>query len=439
MFVPTEVSSELEVAVADGLLGLGFHQLNGQPNSFGNVLDTVFSTRFYDLSLMCPAPALCTGFGSSNAHNPVELDIAGLRRSPASSGEPSESRYDFKRANYPALLADLASTHWSEILVNDDPDSMVARFYNHLYCVLDRHVPKSTRRRQYSQPWMSQALARLRNRRRAAGRRAAKTRSTEDVLQYHADNAAFIEQSEVEQAEYLRRLGEKLISDPRKFWAFVDERRKCAGFPPEMTLGQVEASGNLAISDLFAQHFSSVYSTDNWNSEALSFEASSIGSGSDQLSRPFTHQEVLKALKKLDAGKGAGPDLLPPRFWKAASDVLCAPLTVIFNASIACGVFPSRWKQAYVTAIFKSGLRSKVENYRPISILSCPGKVLDALMCDRFTEAFSSIITDEQHGFLKVDQQQQIWLNLCRASRKPWKLDIKWTHCTSTLAKLSIA
>ena len=49
----------------------------------------------------------------------------------------------------------------------------------------------------------------------------------------------------------------------------------------------------------------------------------------------------------------------------------------------------------------KSSLRSKIENYRQISILSCLGKVLDSLMCNRLTRALGHVISDQQHGFLQ--------------------------------------
>lgn len=137
------------------------------------------------------------------------------------------------------------------------------------------------------------------------------------------------------------------------------------------------------------------------SAEALSFNAPSIGDNAADLERPFVVDEVLKTLSGLDQKKGAGPDGLPPRFWKGTAAAISAPLTAIYNASLSTGVFPQLWKQAYITAIHKSGLRSKIENYRQISILSCLAKVMDNLMSQRLTCAFKNIISDKQHGFLK--------------------------------------
>ena len=49
----------------------------------------------------------------------------------------------------------------------------------------------------------------------------------------------------------------------------------------------------------------------------------------------------------------------------------------IINLSIRSGKFPSSWKAAKVTPIFKSGSRSLPENYRPISVLPIVLKLLE--------------------------------------------------------------
>lgn len=221
-----------------------------------------------------------------------------------------------------------------------------------------------------ARPWMSPSLIRLRNIKRAAGKRANRSHSLSDIVAYQELNKEFTERNCQEYTMYVRRQGQKLISDPKKFWSFIDERRKCSGLPNEMSLDDESANGSVNTANLIARHFSSVYSMNQTvQREALNFSAPSIDRNA-RLSEPLNNGEVVFALKQLNANKGAGHDEFPPRFWKELADELSKPLTTIFNSSLTYGVFPSFWKIPHVVPIHKSGLRSNVKNYRPISILS---------------------------------------------------------------------
>ena len=62
---------------------------------------------------------------------------------------------------------------------------------------------------------------------------------------------------------------------------------------------------------------------------------------------------------------------------------ICVSLTDIFNYTLKTGIFPSDWKKANVSPIFKKGNRSDVKNYRPISLLSNVSKVFERLVYNR--------------------------------------------------------
>ena len=49
--------------------------------------------------------------------------------------------------------------------------------------------------------------------------------------------------------------------------------------------------------------------------------------------------------------------------------VIFKPLTHICNNSFRTGVFPSRLKIAKIKPIFKSGAKTDIGNYKPISVL----------------------------------------------------------------------
>jgi hypothetical protein len=370
VFVPTGLASDVEINVAD-TVSEGFFQLNGHANSFGNFLDTVFCSRYDDVELTCPAPPLCTGLGSTNAHNPLSIVYAVQLTPPAN--KPSSASFDFKRADFGAIINHLEYLDWDTVLDYSNIDDMVNTFYSHLHHTIEFTVPKKISRLPKSRPWMSSALKRLRNKRRAAGARAKRTKSFYHFNEYERLNKLFNDCNENEFVDFFRRQGEKLKTDPKKFWEFVDKLRNNRALPKLMTYDLQEATEDSGIANLLTSHFKRSFTVhDQLINNALAFNPTGVINNADALSSHFTELEVFDALCRLDPSKGAGPDGLPPRFWKEAASALAKPLTIIFNKSIFTGTFPSLWKQATVVAVHKSGLRSKAENYRPISMLSCP-------------------------------------------------------------------
>jgi hypothetical protein len=82
--------------------------------------------------------------------------------------------------------------------------------------------------------------------------------------------------------------------------------------------------------------------------------------------------------------------LLPVRSWKSGvrtlefskntASTICKPLQLIFNYSLQTRKFPKIWKSAIAIALFKKGIKSDPSNYRPISLLSCVGKVFESVV-----------------------------------------------------------
>ena len=83
------------------------------------------------------------------------------------------------------------------------------------------------------------------------------------------------------------------------------------------------------------------------------------------------------------------------------SNIICTPLSKIFNISVPSGTHPEKLKHAKVVPIFKKGSRLLISNYRPISFLSNLNKIFEKLMYKRiyaFLEKYN-ILYDLQFEF----------------------------------------
>ena len=66
-------------------------------------------------------------------------------------------------------------------------------------------------------------------------------------------------------------------------------------------------------------------------------------------------------------------------------------------------MFPSGWKLAYVTPVFKKGNPSLLTNYRPIALLSAVGKVCERLVYNKLYRFVTPVLSENQSGFRKKD------------------------------------
>ena len=71
---------------------------------------------------------------------------------------------------------------------------------------------------------------------------------------------------------------------------------------------------------------------------------------------------------------------------KLVSPVFVQPLTRLINLSIKTGCFPTKWKMARVTPLFKDGAQDCQDNFRLISMLSILSKVCEKLVVASFMD-----------------------------------------------------
>jgi len=77
---------------------------------------------------------------------------------------------------------------------------------------------------------------------------------------------------------------------------------------------------------------------------------------------------------------------------KISSPFISSPLVHICNKSLFSGIFPDRLKHAVVKPLFKKGDKSKISNYRPISILSSFSRVLEEVTYNQLHEHLNKYV-----------------------------------------------
>lgn len=96
-------------------------------------------------------------------------------------------------------------------------------------------------------------------------------------------------------------------------------------------------------------------------------------------------------------------------------------LTFMFNSCLKLHYFPTLWKRARVIPILKSGKPSNlISSYRPISLLSCTGKIFEKIIRDKIQYIITekNIIPNQQFGFRSQHSTSHQVKRICKHVQK---------------------
>ena len=111
--------------------------------------------------------------------------------------------------------------------------------------------------------------------------------------------------------------------------------------------------------------------------------------------------DINNAVGALSLHKSTGIEGLNSRLVKPISEKIAIILHHIYRLSIEQAYIPKSWKVATVTPLFNEGVKTVPTNYRPISVISLPLKIIERSIHDQiyaYTQKYD-IITPFQSGF----------------------------------------
>jgi hypothetical protein len=113
----------------------------------------------------------------------------------------------------------------------------------------------------------------------------------------------------------------------------------------------------------------------------------------------ITMDEVRVAIRKLKNNKAAGMDNILAEYLKNGGEPMVTSLTNICNKVWKAEEVPEDWKNGLIIPLPKKGDLTRCTNWRGISLLSIPGKVMATVLLNRMRTAIDEILRPNQAGF----------------------------------------
>ena len=121
----------------------------------------------------------------------------------------------------------------------------------------------------------------------------------------------------------------------------------------------------------------------------------------ENIMNPITMEELCINIDELDTSKAEGMDNVTNAMLKNTGPVAREKLLEMYNNVMISGQTPDSWKEGDIALILKKPPQTNINNYRPITFISCVSKLWTKIMAKRVSASIEveDIIGPEQNGF----------------------------------------
>ncbi|MCG7882888.1 MAG: hypothetical protein JAY96_15005, partial [Candidatus Thiodiazotropha endolucinida] len=317
----------------------------------------------------------------------------------------------YKDADFQKLNDLITAFDWSCLLQGSVNDACLLFKHTFLKLVNDCIPSKEVTIRPSDKPWYDSEIRKYSRKRDRLKSKALKSgnqahwskyktfRNKVNNLKKHAKET-FFNNLEIS-------LTESFTNNKKDFWHlirhFTKKKNTTTTIPPLSTvLPSGETKYNVSDTEkanCLNDYFTSISSIDDSNVRLPPFTALTEQS----LERiEITVQEVKDIIDSLCVNKASGPDLISHRMLKGVSSAISVPLSMMFNRFLLECEFPDDYKSSLVIPLFKKGESNLPTNYRPVSLLSSVGKIMERVVFKHIYNFLNenNLIYKYQSGFL---------------------------------------
>ena len=322
------------------------------------------------------------------------------------------NRRDMSKDNLDKFKEKLRQTDWNDIIDSTNAQTKFEKFSNVYTKIYDSCFPKlgnsrGKNRCKNSKPWILPWLSGACSRKNKAYNKYIKCPSLENKSKYQKLKKFTEKHIKKAKLQYYTDYFKKYASDGRKQWQMINSllnRNQSKHKVNKIITEHKTLTKNSEIASAFNTYFTNIAST--LKSELYSQTNSTVRTTTDPQRRvtedmklidcsPIEISEIIKTFKNKATSDTAVQAL------KHTNQIVSPIICNIITASFEQGIFPSELKLAKVIPLHKSGSRSELSNYRPISLLPLFSKIYEKAMHKRLYHHLeqNNSIFNAQFGF----------------------------------------
>lgn len=346
-------------------------------------------------------------------HNPLIITLS------ETSTKEQEPRlfYNYRKANwnrFRELLTNENKEDTEPITTRDELDSQAARYTANLQQAMKETIPKLAAKRVTKfdlPPGLIRSVA-IKN---AARRLWQRTRTPDLHKMYNKLNRQLrtdIQNHRAQQWENMLTTCNvtKDNRDTSKIWKLARRMTGQGISNPVLKGTHGLATTNTEKAQILAETLAQTFTLNPPNAESQTIQAEynichhfhPEPKATLTETETVTIQELASIVAKLPDGKAPGFDEITIAIIRQIPDNQAHKLVAIFNAAIRLQHFPLTWKMAKIITFHKAGKpQQEPTSYRPISLLSTIGKLLERILLVRLNKVLEdgAVIPNNQFGF----------------------------------------
>ena len=325
------------------------------------------------------------------------MQFAIFQTDTAKRREETTPKHDFRKFNRNDFILDILQVDWNKHLkiCEDNANKSMNTFLTLFESITQKHAPltKPAKRKAKinNKPWITAGLLNSINKKNSLYKRYIKEKNSENKENLHNQYKCYRNLvstlSRNSKTAYFEEFFLENKNNIKNAWkgikSIINSKNKNSSVPLNIIVNGSTEKDPEVISNAFNTYFGTIAAKTKAKIPKTNKDFNDYLTNPNDKSiflSPTNAKEIHDLILALNDTKAVGPGSIPTRLLKIVAPTISDLLCQIINLSFKNGIFPNCIKEANIIPVHKKEAHNIIGNYRPISLLSNVGKIIEKLI-----------------------------------------------------------